>query len=152
VLIETHTLSFFAAAFGRWAMPLFSEPLSSVMTSYGGGFLYHLLMPSETPMIATGLPLLLQITVPLGYNPIAIGILWAVTSGSCLFVYQSSILVLGYSYGYFHQPRFAKGGGDSHGAPRLLHHFARAVLLARNRTRALMTINSMSHMRCHVIR
>jgi di/tricarboxylate transporter len=24
-----------------------------------------------------------------------------VTSGSCLFVYQSSIFVLGYSYGYF---------------------------------------------------
>jgi di/tricarboxylate transporter len=58
-------------------------------------------MPSETPMIATGLPLLLQMTAPLGYSPIAIGILWALTSGSCLFVYQSSILVLGYSYGYF---------------------------------------------------
>jgi di/tricarboxylate transporter len=58
-------------------------------------------MPSETPMVATGLPLLLQMTAPLGYSPIAIGILWAVTSGSCLFVYQSSIFVLGYSYGYF---------------------------------------------------
>jgi di/tricarboxylate transporter len=101
VLIETNTLSFLAAALGRWALPLFSEPLSSVMTTYGGGFLYHLLMPSETPMVATGLPLLLQMTAPLGYSPIAIGILWAVTSGSCLFVYQSSIFVLGYSYGYF---------------------------------------------------
>jgi anion transporter len=77
VLIETNTLSFLAAALGRWALPLFSEPLSSVMTTYGGGFLYHLLMPSETPMVATGLPLLLQMAAPLGYSPIAIGILWA---------------------------------------------------------------------------
>jgi anion transporter len=101
VLIETNTLNFLAVALSQWALPLFSEPLSSVMTTYGGGFLYHLMMPSETPMIATGLPLLLQMTAPFGDNPIAIGILWAVTSGSCLFVYQSSILVLGYSYGYF---------------------------------------------------
>lgn len=101
VLIETNTLNFLAVALSQWALPWFSQPLSSVMTIYGGGFLYHLLMPSETPMIATGLPLLLQMTAPFGDNPIAIGILWAMTSGSCLFVYQSSILVLGYSYGYF---------------------------------------------------
>ena len=36
-----------------------------------------------------------------GYNPVAMAMLWNFASGGKLFVYQSSVLVLGYSYGQF---------------------------------------------------
>ena len=36
-----------------------------------------------------------------GYNPVAVGMIWAFVAGGKLFVYQSSVLIYGYSYGYF---------------------------------------------------
>jgi di/tricarboxylate transporter len=52
-------------------------------------------------MLSTSLPLLLQATEGMSNNPIALGLVWSFAGGANLFVYQSSVLVLGYSYGYF---------------------------------------------------
>ena len=36
-----------------------------------------------------------------GLNPVALAMVWNFASGGKMFVYQSAVLILGYSYGYF---------------------------------------------------
>ena len=36
-----------------------------------------------------------------GLNALKVGMLWVFSSGGKIFVYQSGVLVIGYSYGYF---------------------------------------------------
>jgi di/tricarboxylate transporter len=61
-------------------------------------------------MLSTSLPVLLQLADTLGYNPIVPGLIWTFASSGRLFVYQSSVLVLGYSYGYFRGSDLLKVG------------------------------------------
>ena len=68
---------------------------------YWGGFVYHFLLAEDKVMVTTVLPVLLKFTQLTGYNPVATGMIWAFAAGGKLFVYQSSVLIYGYSYGYF---------------------------------------------------
>jgi di/tricarboxylate transporter len=43
-------------------------------------------------------------------NPLWIGMLWTFAAGGKLFVYQSSVLVVGYSYGFFRHSDMIKIG------------------------------------------
>jgi di/tricarboxylate transporter len=36
-----------------------------------------------------------------GLNPLLLGMIWTFAAGGKLFVYQSGVLIVGYSYGYF---------------------------------------------------
>jgi di/tricarboxylate transporter len=81
--------------------PLLSNAFYSSIILYWGGILYHLLLANNQSMLSTSLPLLLHITSGHSYNPIALGLVWSFAGGANLFVYQSSVLILGYSYGYF---------------------------------------------------
>ena len=36
-----------------------------------------------------------------GIDPLALGMVWTYAAGGKLFVYQSGVLVVGYSYGFF---------------------------------------------------
>jgi len=36
-----------------------------------------------------------------GMNPLSLGMIWTFASGGKIFAYQSAVLILGYSYGYF---------------------------------------------------
>jgi len=56
------------------------------------------------------LPLLLSVCKDLPYNPAAVGLIWQYATGGTLFAYQSSILVMGYSYGYFDSHDLLKYG------------------------------------------
>jgi hypothetical protein len=48
-------------------------------------------------MVRTALPVLLKFAQVQGYNPVALGMIWAVAAGGKLFVYQSSVVIMGYS-------------------------------------------------------
>ena len=52
-------------------------------------------------MLATSLPLLLDFAKTHGYNPQQLGMIWSFAAGAKIFVYQSGVMVVGYSYGYF---------------------------------------------------
>ena len=52
-------------------------------------------------MLATSTPLLMGFANEHGLNALKIGMLWVFSSGGKMFVYQSGVLVIGYSYGYF---------------------------------------------------
>jgi di/tricarboxylate transporter len=36
-----------------------------------------------------------------GLDPLAIGMIWTFAAGGKIFVYQSGVIIVGYSYGYF---------------------------------------------------
>jgi hypothetical protein len=51
-----------------------------------GGFLYHFLVAEDKVMVSTALPVLLKFTTVQGYNPVALGMIWALQLvGSCLY-------------------------------------------------------------------
>ena len=52
-------------------------------------------------MLGTSTPLLMQFALAHGLSPLKLGMLWVFSSGGKIFVYQSGVLVIGYSYGYF---------------------------------------------------
>ncbi len=45
-----------------------------------------------------------------GCNPVAIGLVWTFAGGAAIFAYQSAVLVMGYSYGYFETKDLLKVG------------------------------------------
>lgn len=61
-------------------------------------------------MVSTALPVLLKFAQVQGYNPVALGMIWAFAAGGKLFVYQSSVVIMGYSYGYFQSKDLLKVG------------------------------------------
>jgi di/tricarboxylate transporter len=52
-------------------------------------------------MLSTALPVLVNFAVQHGFNPVAVAMVWNFASAGKMFVYQSAVLILGYSYGYF---------------------------------------------------
>jgi solute carrier family 13 (sodium-dependent dicarboxylate transporter), member 2/3/5 len=75
-----------------------------------GGFLYHFRVAEDKVMVSTALPVLLKFAQVQGYNPVALGMIWAFAAGGKLFVYQSSVVIMGYSYGYFQSKDLLKVG------------------------------------------
>ena len=77
---------------------------------YWGAFFYHFFLASEISMLATSIPILMNVANAHGFNPLWIGMVWTFAAGGKLFVYQSSVLVVGYSYGYFRHSDMIKIG------------------------------------------
>jgi di/tricarboxylate transporter len=61
-------------------------------------------------MLITSLPFLLRLGGAHACNPVAIGFVWTFAGGAAVFAYQSAILVMGYSYGYFDAKDLIKVG------------------------------------------
>jgi sodium-dependent dicarboxylate transporter 2/3/5 len=101
VLSKTKALDALTGVMMSWMSPLLGQPFVAAATLYWTGFVYHFALASELSMLSTSLPVLIKFAQTHGYNPVALAMLWNFASGGKLFVYQSSVLVLGYSYGQF---------------------------------------------------
>jgi sodium-dependent dicarboxylate transporter 2/3/5 len=101
VLIRTKALDVISGAMMSWMAPMLGNPFLSASVLYWTGFVYHFALASELSMLSTSLPVLIKFAQSHGYNPVALAMLWNFASGGKLFVYQSSVLVLGYAYGQF---------------------------------------------------
>ena len=84
-----------------WLEPLLTNNSLSVFALYWTGFAYHIFLANEISMLATSTPLLMDFATHHGLSALKIGMLWFFSSGGKIFVYQSGVLVIGYSYGYF---------------------------------------------------
>jgi di/tricarboxylate transporter len=84
-----------------WMRPFVTNVWGLAIVPYWTAFVYHIFLGSELSMMATSLPALLDFAKPNGISPLAIGLIWAFAAGGKIFVYQSGVLVAGYSYGYF---------------------------------------------------
>jgi di/tricarboxylate transporter len=68
---------------------------------YWTAFVYHIFLGNEIGMLATSMPGLMSFAHANGIHPLPLGLIWAFAAGGKIFVYQSGVLVTGYSYGYF---------------------------------------------------
>jgi anion transporter len=101
ILADTKGLEVLTRAMVNWMTPLGSEPITSSLVLYWTAFVYHFFLANETAMLSTSLPTVLQHFQTLGFHPLPIGMIWTFASGGKIFVYQSAVLIVGYSYGCF---------------------------------------------------
>jgi di/tricarboxylate transporter len=52
-------------------------------------------------MLATSMPPLMNFAKAAGINPLPLGLIWVFAASGKIFVYQSGVMLAGYSYGYF---------------------------------------------------
>ena len=64
-------------------------------------WVYHFIFPNNQSLLSTSLPLLLNAIKDMPYYPAALGLIWQYATRGTLFAYQSSVIVMGYSFGYF---------------------------------------------------
>jgi di/tricarboxylate transporter len=101
VLRQSGAVKVIANGLFGYIAPMLTTPLHSTLILYWTAFLAHLAMASETAMISISLPPLLAFASSNGFNPLALGMLWTFSVGGQLFIYQSLVLIAGYSFGCF---------------------------------------------------
>jgi sodium-dependent dicarboxylate transporter 2/3/5 len=101
VLVKTKGLDVLTKVMFAWMEPLLTNIWSSTVVLYWTAFIYHLFLASEISMLGTSIPLLMNFAKAHGFDPLAVGMIWTFAAGGKIFAYQSTVLVVGYSYGYF---------------------------------------------------
>jgi len=84
-----------------WMQPLLGNIAVTTTVMYWTAFIYHFLLASEISMLGTSIPLVMDLAKSSGFNPLQMGLIWTFAAGGKLFAYQSGVLIVGYSYGYF---------------------------------------------------
>ena len=110
VLLQTNTLPLLTERLIGWMEPLLSGPIFYTVMLYLGGFFYHFIFANRQSMLITSLPVLLVFANAHGLDLVSLALLWTIGGGGGLFIYQSGVYVLGYSYGYFQAKDFFKVG------------------------------------------
>src|SRR5689334_23792927 len=90
--------------------PFLGSVFSTTVIMYWIGFVYHFFLASEISMLGTSMPLVMAFAKAHDMSPLMLGLIWTFSAGGKLFAYQSGVLVLGYSYGYFEARDLVKIG------------------------------------------
>ena len=101
VLLRTNALNSMTAVLFAWMRPWVTNVFSLAVVPYWTAFFYHIFLGNEISMLATSVPPLMNFAQTAGIHPLPLGLVWAFAAGGKIFVYQSGVLVTGYSYGYF---------------------------------------------------
>lgn len=101
VLRETKALDILSGVMISGIQPYIANPYSSSIVLYWTAFVFHIFLGDEVGMLATSLPILMNIAHAHGMNPLVLGMIWTFSVGGKIFIYQSAVLMVGYSYGYF---------------------------------------------------
>ena len=101
VLRETQALDTLSNMMITSIEPFLSNVYSSTLVIYVTAFVYHLFLGDEVAMVSTSLPVLLQYARTHGLDPLTLGMTWTFAVGAKVFIYQSAVLVVGYSFGHF---------------------------------------------------
>lgn len=110
ILADTKGLDVLTGTMLNWVAPLVRGPFTSSIVLYWTAFVYHLFLANETAMLSTSLPVVLRYFGSQGFHPLPIGMIWTFAAGGKIFVYQSAVLIVGYSYGYFDAKDMLKVG------------------------------------------
>src|SRR5438128_3524248 len=110
VLAQTKALDVLTTVVFDWMKPHITSVWSSTMVLYWSAFVYHIVIGNEIAMLSTSLPLLMTYARQHGIDPLTLGMIWTFGAGPKLFIYESAVLVVGYSYGYFDNKDMLKVG------------------------------------------
>jgi solute carrier family 13 (sodium-dependent dicarboxylate transporter), member 2/3/5 len=75
--------------------------MMTTIVMYWTAFVSHFFLASEISMLGASIPLVMEFAKTHSFNPMLLGMIWTFAAGGKLFVYQSGVLIVGYSYGYF---------------------------------------------------
>lgn len=98
---DAKALEVVADSLFKFLTPYIHSVLHSTLILYWAAFVAHLVLASETSMIAISMPLVMNFAVKNQLNPLALGMVWSFATGGKLFIYQSLVLIAGYSFGSF---------------------------------------------------
>jgi sodium-dependent dicarboxylate transporter 2/3/5 len=101
VLEDSGALTYMASTLLQGVEPVLADKVTALPILYWSAFIYHLFLASEIPMLASSLPILMEFSLANNLDPLWIGLVWSFAAGGKIFVYQTAVLVVGYSYGYF---------------------------------------------------
>jgi solute carrier family 13 (sodium-dependent dicarboxylate transporter), member 2/3/5 len=101
VLLRTNALNSMTRVLFAWMTPWVTNAFSMAFVPYWTAFIYHIFLGNELAMLATSVPPLMNFAKMAGIHPLPLGLVWAFAAGGKIFVYQSGVMVTGYSYGYF---------------------------------------------------
>jgi anion transporter len=101
VLSESKALGVLTGVLFSWMAPLMTNKFMVVMVPYWAALGYHLFLGNELSMLSTSMPALIHFAQVNNFDPVALGMVWTFASGGKIFVYQSAVMIVGYSYGYF---------------------------------------------------
>jgi solute carrier family 13 (sodium-dependent dicarboxylate transporter), member 2/3/5 len=110
VLVQTKALDVVTGVLFEWMKPHITGTWMSTMVLYWSAFLYHIAIGNEIAMLSTSLPILMTYAREHGINPLTLGMIWTFGAGPKVFIYESAVLVVGYSYGYFSTKDMLKVG------------------------------------------
>ncbi len=110
VLVQTRALDVVTGALFEMMKPHITGTWMSTMVLYWSAFVYHIAIGNEIAMLSTSLPILMTYAREHGINPLALGMIWTFGAGPKIFIYESAVLVVGYSYGYFSNKDMLKVG------------------------------------------
>ena len=103
VLEETKALAILTDVLFAWTQPFMANVWTSTGVLYWSAFVYHIVIGDEISMLATSLPMLMNYAKTAGLDPLAIGMVWTFSAGGKIFLYQSAVLVVGYSVRVFYR-------------------------------------------------
>ncbi|HYR84936.1 MAG TPA: SLC13 family permease [Terriglobia bacterium] len=101
VLTRSKGLNLLTNVMFDWMEPLLTNVFSSTLVLYWTGFVYHFFLASEISMLGTSMPQLMNFAKSHGLSPLMLGMVWSFSAGGKIFVYQSAVMIVGYSYGFF---------------------------------------------------
>jgi sodium-dependent dicarboxylate transporter 2/3/5 len=101
VLVSTKALDVLTKIMFGWMEPFLGNIYTSTFILYWSAFVYHIFLGDEVSMLSSSIPPLMSYSLAHGLSPLVVGMIWTFGSGAKIFVYQSAVLVVGYSYGYF---------------------------------------------------
>lgn len=110
VLVQTKALDVVTGVLFEWMKPHITGTWVSTMVLYWSAFFYHIVIGNEIAMLSTSLPILMTYARDHGINPLTLGMIWTFGAGPKIFIYESAVLVVGYSYGYFSNKDMLKVG------------------------------------------
>jgi solute carrier family 13 (sodium-dependent dicarboxylate transporter), member 2/3/5 len=101
VLAVTNGLDLLTNFIFSWLQAFTNGGLTSIIALYWTAFVYHILLSSDIAMLGTSIPVLMTFAKMHNLNAVALGMIWTFASAGKIFVYQSAVLIVGYSFGYF---------------------------------------------------
>jgi anion transporter len=110
VLAQTKALDVLTSILFNWIQPFIGTSVMSTLVLYWAAFLYHIVIGNEIAMLGTSIPPLMTYAKQHGIDPLTLGMIWTFGAGPKLFIYESAVLVVGYSYGYFDNKDMFKMG------------------------------------------
>jgi len=110
VLAQSKALDVLTTILFDWIQPFIGTGWLSTIVLYWAAFLYHIVIGNEIAMLATSIPPLMAYAKQHGIDPLTLGMIWTFGAGPKLFMYESAVLVVGYSYGYFDNKDMLKVG------------------------------------------